>query len=140
MTASWERLRPWMPWAPCGTPEMARELVERNAAQPGNPAVSEASYVVCDCSGQLFGGSRFHAKLGRNAIEIRFWVDVRHARRQVATWAAAELALRIPEVALVVMHHDQAKGEAGACPTGPPEMQAPTTGAPTERTNAQSYR
>lgn len=119
VAASQEHLRPWMPWAADYTPGMAREFVEHNALRPGNPAVSDASYVVCDRSGNLLGMCGLHARLGPNAVEIGYWVDVRHTRRKVATLAAAaltDLALGIPEVEFVEIHHDQANRASGAIP------------------------
>ncbi|MHB8450145.1 MAG: GNAT family N-acetyltransferase [Mycobacteriales bacterium] len=108
-----------MPWADGYTPEMAREFVDRNAARPGNPPVPEASYVVCDRSGGLPGGCGLHARLGPNALEIGYWVDVRHTRRGVATLATGaltELAMGIAEVEVVEIHHDQANRRSGAVP------------------------
>lgn len=119
VTASSEHLRPWMPWAAGYTAEMAREFVERNAAQPGVPAVTEASYAIVDRRGQLLGVCGLHARIGPNAVEIGYWVDVRHTRRKVATLAAAALtdvAFGIPEMTRVEIHHDQANAASGAIP------------------------
>ncbi|MHB8340661.1 MAG: GNAT family N-acetyltransferase [Mycobacteriales bacterium] len=113
------RLRPWMAWADVYTPEMARGFVDRNAARPGNPPVPEVSYVVCDRSGGLLGVCGLHARLGPNALEIGYWVDVRHTRRGVATLATGaltELAMGIAEVEVVEIHHDQANSRSGAVP------------------------
>lgn len=117
--ASVEHLRPWMPWAVGYTREMAREFVERNATACEKPAVAEASYAICDRRGQLLGVCGLHARLGPKAVEIGYWVDVRHTRCKVATLATAaltDLALRIPEVSLVEIHHDRANRASGAIP------------------------
>ncbi len=108
-----------MSWAAGYTAEMAQEFVDRNAVQPGNPPGPEASYLVRDRGGHLLGVGGVHARLGPSALEIGYWVDVRHTRRGVATLAAAaltDLGLGIPEVAVVEIHHDQANTNSGAIP------------------------
>ena len=119
VAASSEHLRPWMPWAANYTAEMAREFVQRNAAKPGNPPVPEASYLVWDRDRRLLGVCGLHARLGPGALEIGYWVDVRHTRRSVATLAAAalsELALATAGVQAVEIHHDRANQASGAIP------------------------
>lgn len=117
--ASMDHLRPWMPWAAGYTPEMAEDFVERNGEHARERAVTEASYVVCDASERLLGMCGLHGRIGQNGLEIGYWVDVRHVRRGIATLAAAaltELAMAIPELQLVEIHHDQANVASGAIP------------------------
>lgn len=119
VVASIDHLRPWMPWADGYTPEQARAFVERNAANPGATVVPEASYLTCDRSGQLLGVCGLHARLGPGALEVGYWVDVRHIRRGVAALAAAaltELALNTSGVEVVEIHHDRANRASGAIP------------------------
>lgn len=119
VATSADHLRPWMAWAAAYTREMARDFVDRNAAKPGNPPVPEASYLAWDSDRHLLGVCGLHARIGPGALEIGYWVDVRHTRRGAATLMAAaltELALGIPEVGVVEIHHDQANRASGAIP------------------------
>jgi len=119
VTASADHLRPWMPWATDYTVEMAHDFVNRNAARAGNPPVPEASYLVWDRYRHLLGACGLHTRIGPEALEIGYWVDVRHTRRGVATLAAAvltELALDTPGVQVVEIHHDRANEASGAIP------------------------
>jgi ribosomal-protein-serine acetyltransferase len=119
VAASADHLRPWMPWAEGYTPELAQAFVDRNACQPGNPAVAEASYLVLDREEHLLGVCGLHARIGPGAVEIGYWVDARSTRRGVATLAAAaltDLAFSLSEVQSVEIHHDQANRASGAIP------------------------
>lgn len=119
VTVSAEHLRPWMPWAEGYTPELAQAFVEGNVARSGNPAVPEASYLACHSGGQLLGVCGLHARLGPGALEIGYWIDVRHTRRGVATLAAAaltELAMNTPGVQVAEIHHDRDNRASGAVP------------------------
>jgi RimJ/RimL family protein N-acetyltransferase len=116
---SMEHLRPWMPWARGYTPRMAAEFVERHSGQADQTPVDDAPYVIRDRRGCLLGVCGLHARLGAHRLEIGYWVDVRHTRRGVATLACAaltELALTIPELTVVEIHHDQANLASAAIP------------------------
>jgi RimJ/RimL family protein N-acetyltransferase len=116
---SLEHLRPWMPWARGYTPGVAAEFVERHGGQSNQTPVDEALYVIRDRRGRLLGGCGLHARLGAHRLEIGYWVDVRHTCRGVATLASAaltELALAIPELEAVEVHHDQANLASATIP------------------------
>ena len=118
--ASMDHLRPWMPWARDYTPRTAAEFVERHGGQSDLTPVDEALYVIRDRRGRLLGVCGLHARLGAHRLEIGYWVDVRHTRRGVATLASAaltELAMTIPELTVVEIHHDQANLASAAIPT-----------------------
>ena len=117
--ASLDHLRPWMPWTRGYTPQTATEFVERHSGQADQTPVDDAPYVIRDRHGRLLGGCGLHARLGAHRLEIGYWVDVRHTRRGVATLASAaltELALTIPELTVVEIHHDQANLASAAIP------------------------
>jgi ribosomal-protein-serine acetyltransferase len=117
--ASMEHLRPWMPWTRGYTPGVAAEFVKRYSG-PAEAPVDDAPYVIRDRRGRLLGGCGLHARLGAHRLEIGYWVDVRHTRRGVATLASAgltELALTIPELMAVEIHHDQANLASATIPT-----------------------
>ena len=91
----------------------------RNAPAAGDAPVSDAPYLACDGHGRLLGVFGLHARLAGNSLEIGYWVDVRHTGRGVATLAVAaltELAVGIPALEAVEIHHDQANVASGAVP------------------------
>ena len=116
---SMDHLRPWMPWARDYVPRTAAEFVERHGGQTDLTPVDDAPYVIRDRRGRLLGVCGLHAGLGAHRLEIGYWVDVRHTRRGVATLASAaltELAMTIPELTVVEIHHDQANLASAAIP------------------------
>ncbi len=119
VTASQAHLQPWMPWAVTDyTQDMAEEFVTAQVQRDGK-LVSEAIYVPCDAEHVFLGCFGLHARLGQGALEIGYWVDVRHTRRGVATLAAAlltEAALSIPGVSRVEIHHDEANTLSAGVP------------------------
>jgi ribosomal-protein-serine acetyltransferase len=118
--ASLEHLKPWMPWVADGYDRAgADEFTIRHSRPAADEPVTEASYAIRDRGGQFLGVCGLHARLDPGALEIGYWVDVRHTRRGVATLAAAlltEAALTVPEVDSVEIHHDQANVASGAVP------------------------
>jgi ribosomal-protein-serine acetyltransferase len=117
--ASLEHLKPWMPWATDSYDRASAEDFTIRNSQPGDEPVTEASYVIRDRDGQFLGVCGLHARLGPGALEIGYWVDVRHTRRGVVTLAAAmitEVALTLPGVDGVEIRHDQANVASGAVP------------------------
>ena len=136
--ASIDHLKPWMPWATDGYSRREADefAIGQSRAADGEP-VTDAAYAIRDRDGRLLGVCGMHARLGPGALEIGYWVDVRHTRRGAATLAAAlvtETALALPGVGRAEIHHDQANVASGAIPaklgythvaTEPHEPEAP---------------
>jgi RimJ/RimL family protein N-acetyltransferase len=88
LTASHDHLRRYMPWAlDLPTDDSVMEFLE--------PAVEafrtdgNANYAITQTSdGAYVGGCGIHDRVGPGALEIGYWVDVRHVRRGIATAAA----------------------------------------------------
>ncbi|MGO8877871.1 MAG: GNAT family N-acetyltransferase [Acidimicrobiales bacterium] len=122
VSASLEHLRPWMPWADGYDLDGAREFLARQAprATPdGDEAVSDAGYAMRDPSGRILGSCGLHGRLGHGALEIGYWVDVRHTRRGIARLAAAlltETAFALPGIERVEIHHDKANVASAGVP------------------------
>ena len=117
--ASVDHLRPWMPWVNDYRREMADEFVSNALEALSGRSVNEANYVSTDSEDNLLGVFGLHARLGPGALEIGYWVDVRHTRRGVATLSAAllaEAALSINDVDNVEIHHDEANLASAAIP------------------------
>lgn len=84
VSASIDHLRPWMPWVADGySRQEADAFTTRHSKAADDEPVAEAPYVVRDRDGQFLGVCGLHARLGPGALEIGYWVDVRHARRGV---------------------------------------------------------
>ncbi|WP_298335595.1 GNAT family protein [Ferrimicrobium sp.] len=119
VTASQAHLRPWMPWAATDyTQEMAEELVAAQTRR-GGELVTEAIYIPCNDEHPFLGCFGLHARVGKGALEIGYWVDVRYTRRGVATLAAAlltEAAFSVPGVDRVEIHHDEANHASAGVP------------------------
>jgi RimJ/RimL family protein N-acetyltransferase len=117
--ASREHLRPWMPWA-------ARESSDPSDNEYLQKAVSEfggdhaADYaIILNTSGRYVGGCGLMPRIGPEALEIGYWVDVRYVRRGIATQAAGLLtdaALQTPEIGRVEIHADEANAASNAVP------------------------
>jgi len=122
VTASLAHLRPWMPWVVGYDIDGAREFLARNSPRTtagGDEPVSDAAYAICDRAGGILGSCGLHGRLGAWALEIGYWVDVRHTRRGVAKLAAAlltETALTLPGIEHVEIRHDAANIASGAVP------------------------
>jgi RimJ/RimL family protein N-acetyltransferase len=118
--ASLDHLRPWMPWVAGGyTRQEAEDFTVGHTTLPPDARVPDAPYAIRDRSGGFLGICGLHGRQGPGTLEIGYWVDVRHARRGVATLATAmitELALALPGVGTVEIHHDQANVASGAIP------------------------
>ena len=117
--ASMDHLRPWMPWVTGYNREMADEYVSKALRGASGQPVREAIYVPTDSESSFLGSFGLHARLGPGALEIGYWVDVRHTCRGVGTLSAAlltEAAFSITDVERVEIHHDEANRTSGAIP------------------------
>ncbi|HVS95723.1 MAG TPA: GNAT family protein [Puia sp.] len=92
ITFSLEHLRPWVPWARQEPRE--QEWMEsfirmcRGQFDLGQDAI----YGIFDRTGKEFiGGTGLHNRIGKDAREIGYWIDVRHTHCGYATEAAAAL-------------------------------------------------
>jgi len=92
ITHSLEHLRPWVPWARQEPRE--QEWMEsfirmcRGQFDLGQDAI----YGIFDSTGtQFIGGTGLHNRIGKDAREIGYWIDARHAHRGYATEAASAL-------------------------------------------------
>lgn len=88
LTASHEHLRGYMPWA-------AEEPTDASVMDFLKPAAEDfrtdgnANYAITRTDdGTYLGGCGLHDRVGPDALEIGYWVDVRHVGRGIATAAA----------------------------------------------------
>ena len=112
LATSLEHLRGWMAWAANAAVTEAEQRDRLAAVDEDWEAGREYRYVVLPGRGEkvLLGLASLHRRVGPRAIEVGYWVDVRHLRRGHATAAARVLtdaALALPDVERVEIHCDE---------------------------------
>jgi RimJ/RimL family protein N-acetyltransferase len=116
--ASLEHLRPWMPWArdePRGlTAQTALLRRFRREFDEGKDFV----YGILDPGEtEVLGGTGLHPRVGKDALEIGYWIRVGHTNRGLATEAAAALtrvAFEVSGTRRVEIHCDPANAPSAA--------------------------
>lgn len=113
--ASLPQLRPFMPWANEEYDvEAARGFIDLSADQWRDRTAF--NYAVFTAAGELVGSCGLMARVGPGALEIGYWIHSGHAGRGYATAAAgalARIALAMPGIERVVIHHDAANVASG---------------------------
>ncbi|MES3035331.1 MAG: bifunctional GrpB family protein/GNAT family N-acetyltransferase [Gemmatimonadota bacterium] len=117
---SLEHLRPWMPWAN-DEPSSLEALTARLLKFRGEfDAGEEWVYgIFAPDDRTVLGGTGLHARVGPEALEIGYWIDVTAVQRGYATEAAealTTLALSWPEIAHVEIRCDPANVPSAAIP------------------------
>lgn len=81
-----EHLKPWMPWA-WDEPETFEQKVERikKFRQKYDDNEDYTMGIFNAEETELMGGTGFHKRLPGNAMEIGYWVNVRHTNKGVIT-------------------------------------------------------
>ena len=119
IATSHEHLRGWMPWAaelPTDDSVLAflTPAIERFGGDaPANYAITRPE------DGAYLGGCGLMPRVGEGALEIGYWVDVRHTGRGIGTEAARLLttaALALEGVDRVEIHCDEANVASAAIP------------------------
>jgi RimJ/RimL family protein N-acetyltransferase len=89
---SMAHLRPWMPWA---TPQAVSVEAQRDRLLgPAGSWSANGSYefgAFGSDDGELVAMCGLHRRIGPGALEIGYWVHVRHTRRGIATACARAL-------------------------------------------------
>ncbi len=105
-----DHLRPWMPWVK-DEPEELKIKIERLRMFRAKFDLSENYiYGVFDLNEtELVGGTRLHPRVGSNAFEIGYWINVNHVNKGYAIEISAALtkvAFEIENVKRVEIHCD----------------------------------
>jgi RimJ/RimL family protein N-acetyltransferase len=116
--ASLSHLRPWMPWA---TEDYDEDGVRGWLAESDTKwdAGQDFQYAIVLGSRQVVGSIGLMSRIGPGALEIGYWVDVRHTGKGVATRAAAAISaagLAVPGIEHVEIRHDPANAASAAVP------------------------
>jgi len=115
-----EHLRPWLPWVKT-EPEELKVKIERLRMFRAKFDLSENYiYGVFDPEEtELIGGTGLHPRVGSNAFEIGYWVNVNHVNKGYATEFSAALtkvAFEIENVNRVEIHCDPNNFNSAAIP------------------------
>ena len=115
-----EHLRPWMPWVK-SEPEKLKVKIERLRVFRADFDLSKNYvYGVFDPKEtELIGGTGLHPRVGSNAFEIGYWVNVNHVNEGYATEFSAALtkvAFKIENVDRVEIHCDPQNIKSAAIP------------------------
>ncbi|MGA8114846.1 MAG: GNAT family N-acetyltransferase [Actinocatenispora sp.] len=116
--ASLVHLGPWMPWAVAGYDRAeTNEFLTRSRKKWD--AGEEFNFAIMTGGRRVIGSAGLMTRVGPGALEIGYWVDVRHTGQGVATRAAAALAaagLAVPGIDQVEIHHEEANTASAAVP------------------------
>ena len=119
IAASHDHLRPWMPWAqepPTEESVLAFLIPAAEKSGPEHPA--EYAITLAD-SGRFAGGCGLMPRIGPDALEIGYWLDVRCVGRGLATEAVAlltDVGLTVDGVDRIEIHCDEANVRSAAVP------------------------
>jgi RimJ/RimL family protein N-acetyltransferase len=113
-------LLPWLPWAK-NEPEPLDEKVTRLRTMRGKFDLGQDFiYAIFDRDDkEVVGGTGLHPRVGPDAFEIGYWIDVNHVGRGYATEAAGALtrvAFEIEGVRRVEIRCDPSNDRSSAVP------------------------
>ena len=111
-----EHLRVWMPWADRVTLDERRATLDRwdREWEAGGDLVWG---LFADSA--IVGSCGLHRRVGPGGFEIGYWVHAAHTRQGYATAAVAaltSLAVTLPGITFVEIHHDRANVASEAVP------------------------
>jgi RimJ/RimL family protein N-acetyltransferase len=117
---SLEHLRPWLPWVKTEPEELKIKIERLRMFRAKFDTSEEYIYGVFDPKEtELIGGTGLHPRVGENAFEIGYWVNVNHINRGFATEFSAALtkvAFEIENVVRVEIHCDPENNKSAAIP------------------------
>ena len=115
-----EHLRPWLPWVK-SEPEELKVKIERIRIFRAKFDLSEEYFfgVFDPRETELIGGIGLHPRVGSNAFEIGYWINVNHVKKGYATEmtsALTKVAFEIENVNRVEIHCDPKNIKSAAIP------------------------
>jgi RimJ/RimL family protein N-acetyltransferase len=115
-----EHLRPWMPWASEENAQLELQYERLRIARARFDQDEEYIYGIFSRDGQtVMGSTGLHTRVGKDALEIGYWVDKDHTRQGLATETSAALtktAFEIFKVRRVEIHCDPMNLASAAVP------------------------
>jgi RimJ/RimL family protein N-acetyltransferase len=119
VTASFEHLHPWMPWA-AEPPTLAAQREHIDAMAHQRETGESYTYGIFDpAETTVLGTIGLHRRVGPGGWDIGYWVHAGHTGRGIATTCAAVLTgvgLSLPGTERVEIHCDQANAASAAVP------------------------
>ncbi len=92
VTASVEHLRPWMPWVQAEPEELEAKVQRLRGFRANFDTDKDYVYAIfTPDEREAVGGTGLHPRVGEGALEIGYWISIRHVGRGYATEAAAAL-------------------------------------------------
>jgi RimJ/RimL family protein N-acetyltransferase len=92
VTASVEHLRPWMPWVQVEPEEVEAKIQRLRGFRASFDTDQDYLYAIFSPDErEVVGGTGLHPRVGEGALEIGYWISIRHIGRGYATEAAAAL-------------------------------------------------
>ncbi len=89
---SLDHLRPWMPWARFEPQPLETRVQRLRVRRAGFDTDQEYAYaILTPDEREVVGGIGLHRGVGEGALELGYWIHVRHAGRGYATEATAAL-------------------------------------------------
>ncbi len=113
-------LRPWLPWVKTEPEELQVKIERLRMFRAKFDSSEEYIYGVFDINEtELIGGTGLHPRVGSNAFEIGYWVNVNHVNKGYATEFSAALtkvAFQIENVDRVEIHCDPKNFKSASIP------------------------
>ena len=115
-----EHLRPWLPWVKTEPEELQVKIERLRVFRADFDLNKQYIYGVFDLKEtELIGGTGLHPRVGSNAFEIGYWINVNHVNRGYATEISAALtkvAFEIENLNRVEIHCDPKNIKSAAIP------------------------
>jgi len=115
-----EHLRPWLPWVKTEPEELQVKIERLRMFRAKFDSSEEYIYGVFDPNEtELIGGTGLHPRIGSDAFEIGYWVNVNHVNKGYATEFSAALtkvAFEIERVNRVEIHCAPKNNKSAAIP------------------------
>ena len=115
-----EHLRPWFPWVKTEPEELQIKIERLRVFRADFDLNKQYIFGVFDLKEtELIGGTGLHPRVGLNAFEIGYWVNVHHVNKGYATEFSAALtkvAFEIENVDRVEIHCDPQNTKSAAIP------------------------
>ena len=115
-----DHLLPWMPWANNEPEEMQKRIDRLRMYRANFDQNKEYSYGIFDkLETELIGGTGLLSRIGPDALEIGYWINVNHIGKGYATEATKALiiiAFAIEKVKRVEIHCDPGNIPSAAIP------------------------
>ncbi|MGC9347895.1 MAG: GNAT family N-acetyltransferase [Anaerolineae bacterium] len=123
LRASWEHLRPWMPWAQGDVPPLEDTVALLRIWRAKFDLSEDFTYAVFNADESLvLGSSGLHVRQARRAQDVReigYWIHADHINQGYATEVAAALtkvAFEIDDVRRVEIHCVISNARSAAVP------------------------